>query len=119
MVGDALGEGVGPMRTGLMRRRITIQSVTSVSDGMGGTTDTVVAVASDIPARVRPLTGTELLRAQQTGMQRPHEFTIRYRSGVTGAETVLYDARTFDIKSIQDPEEKHRELILQTDEVFA
>lgn len=102
-----------------MRRRITIQSVTSVSDGMGGTTDTVVAVATDIPARVRPLEGNELLRAQQTGMHRPHEFTIRYRPGVTGSKTLLYAGRTFDIKSIQDPEEKHRELILQADEINA
>lgn len=107
------------MRTGLMRRRITIQSVSSVPDGMGGTTDTVVAVAENIPARVEPLEGNELLRAQQTGMQRPHRFTIRYRHDVTGSKTVLYDSRTFDIKSIQDPEEKHRELILQTDEINA
>lgn len=107
------------MRTGLMRRMVTIQSVTSVPDGGGGTTDTVVAVAENIPARVEPLLGTELLRAQQTGMQRPHRFTIRYREGVSGSKTILYDGRTFDITSIQDPEEKHRELILQADEVNA
>lgn len=107
------------MRTGLMRRRVTLQSVTSVSDGMGGTTDTVVAVAQNIPARVEPLQGNELLRAQQTGMQRPHRFTIRYRSDVTGSKTILYNGRTFDIKSIQDPEEKHRELQIQADEVNA
>lgn len=107
------------MRTGLMRRRITIQSVTSVSDGMGGTTDTVVPVAENIPARVEPLEGRELIQAMQTGMQRPHRFTIRYRTDVTGAKTLLYDSRSFDIKSIQDPEEKHRELQLMTDEVNA
>lgn len=102
-----------------MRRVVTLQTVNSVSDGMGGTTDTVVALASNIPARVEPLQGNELLRAQQTGMQRPHRFTLRYRSDVTGATTLLYDGRTFDIKSIADPEEKHRELIVQADEVNA
>lgn len=102
-----------------MRRQITLQSVSSVPDGMGGSTDTVVDVATAIPARVEPLQGNELLRAQQTGMQRPHRFTIRYRSDVTGAKTILYDGRTFDIKSIQDPEEKHRELLLQADEINA
>lgn len=107
------------MRTGLMRRMVTLQSMTSVPDGGGGTTDTVVAVAENIPARVEPLEGRELLLAQQTGMQRPHRFTIRYRSDITGAKTLLYDGRTFDIKSIQDPEEKHRELVLQTDEINA
>lgn len=107
------------MRVGKMRRQITIQSVTSVSDGMGGTTDTPVDVATNIWAEVEPLEGSELLRAQQTGMQRPHTFTIRYRPDVRGSQTVLYASRTFDIKSIQDPEEKHRELILQTDEINA
>lgn len=102
-----------------MRRRITIQSVTSVPDGMGGSTDTVVAVASDIPARVEPLEGREQLLAMQTGMQRPHRFTLRYRSGVTGAKTLLYGGRTFDIKSIVDPEERHRELIVTADEINA
>lgn len=107
------------MKTGLMRRKITLQSVTSVPDGMGGTTETPLVVASNIDARIEPLQGNELLRAQQTGMQRPHRFTLRYRSGLTGAQTILYDGRTFDIKSIADPEEKHRELIVQADEVNA
>jgi SPP1 family predicted phage head-tail adaptor len=107
------------MRTGLMRRVVTLQSTTSVSDGMGGATETPLVVAANIPARVEPLQGNELLRAQQTGMIRPHRFTLRYRPGVTGAETILYDGRTFDIKSIADPEEKHRELIIQADEVNA
>jgi SPP1 family predicted phage head-tail adaptor len=51
--------------------------------------------------------------------QRPHEFTIRYRPGMTSAKTLLYETRTFDIKSVVDPEEKHRELVIMTDEVFA
>lgn len=102
-----------------MRRLVTLQSVTSVSDGMGGTTDTPVALVENIPARVEPLQGDELLQAQQTGMRRPHRITMRYRNDVTGATTLLYDGRTFDIKGIADPEEKHRELIIQADEVNA
>lgn len=101
-----------------MRRVVTIRSNTRTPDGMGGYTETPTDVTG-VPARVEPLEGRELLLAQQTGMQRPHRFTIRYRTGVTGAKTLLYDGRTFDIKSIQDPEEKHRELILQADEINA
>ena len=102
-----------------MRRMVTLQSMSSVSDGMGGTTDTLVALAENIPARIEPLEGRELLLAQQTGMVRPFRFTLRYRADVTGATTLLYDGRTFDIKSIADPEEKHRELIVQAEEVDA
>lgn len=101
-----------------MRRVVTIRTMTETPDGGGGFTQTPIDVPN-IPARVEPLQGNELLRAMQTGMQRPHRFTIRYRTGITGAKTLLYQGRTFDIKSIVDPEEKHRELQLMSDEVNA
>lgn len=85
---------------------------------MGGYSETPTDVAN-IPARVEPLEGRELLMAQQIGMQRPHRFTIRYRTGMTGAKTIIYDSRTFDIKSVMDPEEKHRDLIITAEEVNA
>lgn len=106
------------MRTGLMRRKVTIRTMTRTPDGMGGYTETPTDV-TNIPARVEPLEGRELLMAQQTGMQRPHRFTMRYRTGMTGAKTLIYETRTFDIKSVMDPEEKHRELIITADEVNA
>lgn len=101
-----------------MRRKVTIRTMTRTPDGMGGYTETPTDVTG-IDARVEPLEGREQLQAMQTGMQRPHRFTMRYRSGMTGAKTLIYDSRTFDIKSVVDPEEKHRELQLMTDEVFA
>lgn len=101
-----------------MRRRITIRTNARTPDGMGGYTETPTDVP-DIPARVVPLEGRELLQAMQTGMDRPHRFEIRFREGMNGAALVIYDARTFDIKSIQDLEEKHRELHLMTNEVNA
>lgn len=106
------------MRTGLMRRVITIRTNALAPDGMGGHTTTPTDVVN-IPARVEPLEGRELLVAQQTGMQRPHRFTLRYRAGMTGAKTIIYDSRTFDIKSVMDPEEKHRELVITADEINA
>lgn len=106
------------MRTGLMRRLVTIRTVSRVDLPSGGYTEANADV-ENIPARVEPLEGRELIEAMQTGMKRPHRFTIRYRTDVTGSKTILYDARTFDIQSIQDPEAKHRELVLMTDEVNA
>lgn len=101
-----------------MRRVITLRTMARVSDGGGGYTETPTDVTG-IPARVEPLEGRELLMAQQTGMQRPHRFTLRYRAGMTGAKTIVYDSRTFDIKSVMDPEERHRDLIITADEVNA
>lgn len=92
--------------------------MTQTPDGGGGYTETPTDITG-IPARVRPLEGRELVQAMQTGMQRPHEFTIRYRTGMTGAKTLIYETRTFDVKSVVDPEERHRELVLMTEEVNA
>lgn len=104
------------MRAGQLRRRITIRTITLVPDGYGGSTETETDVAG-VPARIEPLEGTELVRAMQVGMLRPHRFTIRYRPGMNGAKRIVYDARTFDIRSVTDPEEKHRELQLLTEEI--
>ena len=101
-----------------MRRVVTIRTMTRTPDGMGGYTETPTDV-TNIPARVEPLEGREQLQAMQTGMQRPHRFVMRYRDGMTSATTLLYEDRTFDIKSVVDTEEKHRELIVMADEVFA
>ena len=100
-----------------MRRQITIRTVTLVPDGYGGSTETESDV-ENIPARVEPLEGNEQLEAMRVGMQRPHRFTLRYQAGMTGAKRIIYDGRTFDIKSVVDPEEKHRELLILTDEVI-
>lgn len=104
------------MRTGLLRRIVTIRTMARTPDGMGGYTETPTDIEG-IPARVEPLQADEQLQAMQTGMVAPHRFTMRYRSDVQGATLLVYDSRTFDIKSVVDPEEKHRELQILADEV--
>lgn len=99
-----------------MRRIVTIRTNARTDDPMGGYTETPTDIEG-VPARIRPLQGDEKLQAMQTGMTAPHEITIRYRTGVQGASVLIYDSRTFDITSIVDPEEKHRELIILADEV--
>lgn len=106
------------MRTGRMRRQVTIRTNTRTPDGMGGYTETPVDVPN-VWARINPLEGNERIQAMQTGMQRPHEITMRYRAGMTGASTLVYDGRTFDIKSVADTEERHRQLVILADEVNA
>lgn len=106
------------MRAGLMRRVVTIRTNARTPDGMGGYSETPTDV-DGIPVRVEPLQGDEQLRAMQTGMVAPHRFTMRYRSDILGATTLVYDDRPFDIKSVIDPEEKHRELVILADEVEA
>lgn len=100
---------------GEMQRRITIRSVTRVDDEYGGHTEQAVDVAT-VWAKVEPLEGNEQLRAMQAGMTRPHRFTIRYRTGITGATEVLYDSRRFNVTSVIDVDAGHREIAILADE---
>lgn len=103
------------MRAGELTRSITIRALTATGDVYGGTTDVASDVAT-VRAKVEPLEGDEQLRAMQTGMSRPHRFTIRYREGVTGAHELQYDGRRFNISSVIDPDARHRELVILADE---
>lgn len=102
---------------GQMNRLITIRSSLRADDGMGGYTETPVDVA-DIWAAVEPLEGREQIHAMQTGMRRPHRMEIRYREDVTGMTQIYYGGRTFDVKSVVDPEERHVVLEILVDEVL-
>lgn len=104
------------MRIGRMRSRVTFQAATRTPDGGGGYTETLADVAT-VWAHVEPLTGREQILAMQTEMERPHRITTRYREGITGATRLLYDGRTFDIKSVVDPDARHRELQIMAEEV--
>jgi SPP1 family predicted phage head-tail adaptor len=101
---------------GQYNRRITLRTVTRTPDGGGGYTETPVDVTG-VPASVDPLEGREQVEAMQTGMERPHRFEMRYRTDITGATRIVYDARTFDVKSIVDPEDRHVVLVILADEV--
>lgn len=106
------------MRVGKMNRRITLRTMTRTPDGMGGYTETPTD-AGPYWAHVEPLEGREQIEAMQTGMQRPHRFEMRYQSGMTGATLVIYDSRTFDVKSVVDPGERHEQLVITADEVIS
>lgn len=103
------------MRPGEVRRKITIQAATTVADDYGGSTQTLADVA-EVWATIQPLEGREQLLAMQTGMTRPHRFSMRYREDVTGASRILYDGRAFNVTSVTDPGARHRELVVLADE---
>lgn len=104
------------MNPGDLNRRVTIRRMDQVPDGGGGYTEEPVEVAT-VWAKVEPLRGREQILAMQTGMQRPHRFTIRYRDGITGAKDLLYGGARFDIQSVVDTDAAHRELVILAEEV--
>ena len=104
---------------GKMNRRVTIETAGApVPDGGGGYTPGDPTTL-ETWAHVEPLTGDEQVQAMQTGMRRPHRFTVRYRADVEGATTLLYGARRFDVQSVVDTDTAHEELVILADEVIA
>jgi SPP1 family predicted phage head-tail adaptor len=106
---------------GQLRQRATVQTSAEASDGHDGFTQTWTDRWARIPARVRPLVGRDLERAQQTDPRVSHEVAIRYwRTYATdlagGRARVIYHDladRTFEIVGAPvDVEERHEMLLL-------
>lgn len=101
---------------GRKSRKVTIRATVRTPDEYGGFTETQSDVATAY-ARVRPLQGSQQLTAMQTGLSEPYEFTFSYRADLTEVSEIYYDGRRFDVTSVIDPEERHRELIVLADRV--
>lgn len=100
---------------GKLRHRVTLQTKTTTTDAGGGTTETWTDTAT-VWAAVEPLEGTERLRAMQVSPTLSHRIRMRYRADVTTAMQVVYNGRAFDITSVVDVSERHRELQMLAEE---
>jgi SPP1 family predicted phage head-tail adaptor len=68
---------------------------------------------------VEPLTGRELLLAQQVSAEVTIRVTIRYDSGntVTPQHRIIIGSRTLEIVYVGNPEERDKQLILMCKEI--
>lgn len=101
------------MESGLLNRRITIQQRTGARDEYGGISEEWEDVAT-CWARVVPLRGQELYRAQQVRAENSHNFYVRYRADITAAMRIMYRGEPYNILSITDVEDRRRELQILT-----
>lgn len=105
------------MRAGLLRHKVTLQKLGErVDDGAGGGSIPFEDVA-DVWAHIHPLAGSELLRAGQFDATLSHRISIRYYPGIHPSWRVKYGTRVFDIKSVADLDERHREIELMCEEL--
>lgn len=88
-------------RTGQLDQQVTLYRGSKVSDGMGGATQTLVAYASGIWAKIEPISGDERTEAQRTEARRKYRVTIRYRAGVREADVVEWAGRRLNIRFIE------------------
>lgn len=103
------------MRTGRLRRVVTIMSPTLVRSGTGASIASgwsAIANGTNVYADIDETTGKEQIQAGQVNPQRPVTITIRYLAGVTAECRVVYGTRTFQIASFVNLDQRNRVLVL-------
>lgn len=104
------------MRAGQLRHRVTIQQFTQTQNEYGEIVEGWTTFAT-VWAAVEPLRGREFWDAQQLNAEVTARIRLRYLSGVGPTMRVVYDGRTFEVDSVIDVDERHRELQLMCKEV--
>lgn len=102
--------------TGERRHQVIIQTITESPDSIGQPIPSSGTLAT-VWASVEPLEGRELLQARQIHAEVTHRIiTNEYVSGVTPKHRVAFGARSFDILSVLNPEERNIHLEIMAKE---
>ena len=99
------------MQAGKLRHRITIENPQDVRGPTGEELEAWVTLAT-VSASVEPLSGRELLQAEQLQAEATLMVRIRYLDGLTNESRILHDGRTLEIAAIINPEDRNVELEL-------
>lgn len=105
------------MQAGRLRHKITIQSKSVTPNAYG---EEVITWGTFVEcwAEISPLLGREYLAAAQVQAEITHRVRIRHRDGVYPTMRVLFGSRAFDILSVQQVEERQREIVLMARELI-
>jgi SPP1 family predicted phage head-tail adaptor len=105
------------MKAGELRYRIIVQKRSITRDEEGDINETWSDVVTTW-ASIKPIQGREYFSALAVNAEKNIRFVIRYRLGITQEMRILYNGQIFDIQSIVDIEERHRELEIVCKEVI-
>ena len=94
-------------RLGALRHRLSLQREARTADGGGGFARTWSTYAT-VWGEVRPLSGTERLRAERLENPVTYRVRIRHRDDVDAADRILSGVRAFRIVSLRNPDERGR-----------
>lgn len=93
---------MGKLNSGDLNQRITLLTPgPPVSDGRGGQRPSALPDAeTKLWAKVRPLSGRELLELGQTTNPAAYEITLRKHSGVAVGQKVRWRADTYNVQRL-------------------
>ena len=87
------------MRAGQLRHRVIIQANTISTNSFGAASDSW-ATDKTVWAAIWPMSVKELTSGARNDMLVTHRIRIRYQTGITAAQRVLYGSRVFNITGI-------------------
>ncbi len=105
------------LRAGQLRHQVMIQKLGARVDDNAGGGSIPWEDVKEVWASIEPLTGRELFLVGQFNPSLTHRVRIRYIDGVHPSWRIVYGTRVFDIKSVADIEERHREIEMMCEEL--
>lgn len=103
--------GVTFLDPGSLRHRVTIEAVSNLSDGLGGSVE-AWSEWRTVWAHIEPIRVDLRERASQTDELVSHRVHLRQPLEVTSEMRLRKGARIFDIETIHDPDETRRYWLL-------
>jgi len=103
------------LNAGDINQRVIVQAATESRGATGEVTKTWTT-ALTVWASIRPLSGRELLQAQQVQADVTHRVRMRHNTTVTTSHRLLFGTRILEINSVIDPFEAGEELELMCKE---
>lgn len=103
------------MQAGRLRHRVIIQSAVEARNAYGEAIKTWSTVAT-VYASVEPIRGREMFDAEQVQSEVTHRVRLRYRPGLTSQMRLLFNARTFEVQTVINVNERNREVQLMCKE---
>lgn len=100
---------------GRLRQRVTIMRKTVVDNGTGGSTTSWNAVATDVPAEVIMLTGSEAVQEKVLRGIRVFQATMRWRADLLPKDQLRYGGDDLNIRSAIDPDGRRERLVIIAD----
>jgi len=104
------------MKIGRLKHRIEIQENIFGEQDAHGNRERIWSTIATVWADVMPLSGRELLLAQQVNATTTHSIRIRFRPGLKPQQRVKFGERWFDVNSIINTRESDHESLLSCTE---
>jgi SPP1 family predicted phage head-tail adaptor len=104
------------MRAGELRHRITIEKCVKGQDSAGQVSLAWLPRWKAVPMGLVQQRGSESASDKQTGATGRLVMQCRWRKDVSVEDRVIWDGRTFGITSVDDPDGKKWEMVLNVSE---